>query len=172
MLEAVARSKLRAGCLSLATNLLTVPEGPRLRFSLRSLLKVFVVVAVLLVLVPTVMKLMGSNSGHGVTVAWANYNLWTELRLPDSATDVSFGVDRYGCEAEFEISEEDFLQWARSNGWEYERIESNRKYLVGFLHLPDDPHLVKKGYTYQLRDGEGVFDADIGRANYCVSTFP
>ena len=61
-------------------------------------------------------------SASGVTAEAANRKLWSSLKLPDSASDVTYAVDSGGCEAEFAISESDFVNWCASNNWEIEKI--------------------------------------------------
>ena len=110
-------------------------------------------------------------TGSGATASVANRVMWQELKLPTSASDVTYYVDSGGCEAEFAIAEPDFLELCRQKGWDVRGIESPAPYFEPVL-LPRDSRLVNEGYTFSLPDGEGVYDSKRSRAAFYVSTFP
>ena len=114
------------------------------------------------------------TSASGVSVTSANQKLWPSLRLPESASDVTYAVDSYGCEAEFAISESEFVKWCAGNSWEIEEISTATVYFnPTILRLDEDTaRVIEKGYNYFPPDGEGKFDATGLRANFWVSTFP
>ena len=107
----------------------------------------------------------------GVTASVANRMMWDEYKLPESASDVTYYVDFGGCEAEFSISSVDLVQLCQERNWRFVEIDSPIEYFDP-ERLPANKRLVVRGYTIDVPDGEGVFDADRSRAAFWVSTFP
>ena len=146
------------------------------RFSIRSLLVVTMLISCATVAaVWLISSYFGSSaSASGVSVESANRKLWPSLRLPDSASDVTYAVDSYGCEAEFAITESEFVKWCASNDWEIEEIAAPTNYFQPIILRLDQKtaRVIDKGYNYYPPDGEGKFDASSLRANFWVSTFP
>ena len=97
--------------------------------------------------------------------------IWDGYELPDSASDVTYYADFGGCEAEFAISESEFLAWCHVRGWSPKKIHGSIPYFQPVL-LADDDTIVTNGFTFDIPDGEGVFDADRSRAAFRASTFP
>ena len=116
-------------------------------------------------------RIFRSSTARGTTATVANRVMWAGFELPASAADVTYYVDFGGCEAEFAISEADFLSWCSDRGWTVTKIDTPVPYFKPIL-LPDDDHLVQHGYTFSLPDGDGVYDASTSRAAFHVSTFP
>lgn len=116
-------------------------------------------------------RTIGPATARGVSAEAANRRLWQELQLPATASDVTYYTDSGGCEAEFAISEEPFLDWCESRGWDPQPIGSPIPYFEPVL-LPDDRRPVTRGYTITPRDGRGVYDTDRGRAAIVISEFP
>lgn len=108
---------------------------------------------------------------EGATAVLANRALWKDLKLPASATDVTFYVDQYGCEAEFAISEHEFLAWWESRDWTLIAITNPVPYFEP-VRLPEDERLVADGYEATIPDGIVVFDRSRSRAAFWASTFP
>lgn len=134
----------------------------------------------LLLIVTTLSLALGGLSAYrmyfrvtarGTSSAVANRVMWYGYTLPVSACDVTFYADGGGCEAEFSISEGDFLCWCEERGWNATKIESPVPYFQSIL-LPPDERPVVRGYRFSPPNGEGVFDADRARAAFYVSTFP
>lgn len=111
------------------------------------------------------------SQAHHASAAVANRVLWKELSLPASASDATFFVDQYGCEAEFAISERELLEWCESRHWTLSQIQSPVPYFRPII-LPDDGRLVTDGWQFTSRDCTGVYDCLRGRAAYSASTFP
>jgi hypothetical protein len=148
----------------------TVPVSRSTRFRLKTL---FVATTLLSIAVAAFVVYCRnlSATGAGTSHAIANRAMWTGLELPSYASDVTFYVDQYGCEAEFRISEQDFLDWCKGKGFRISRISSPVPYFQP-IALPGDERLVAYGYEFSVPDGAGVFDADRGRAAFYASTFP
>lgn len=145
-----------------------------MRFSLRSLLLAFVICAICIVVTLAVRRQYLRHAGvsdKGVSSHTANQMLPAGLRLPDTASDVTYYVDFGAAEAEFAVSEEDFVNWCRTNGWTVEPIQSVSPYFEPMC-LPTDSRPVVRGYHFSPPDGQGTFDADRSRACFWVSTFP
>ena len=104
-------------------------------------------------------------TGSGASAIEANQHLWPGLKLPHSASDVTFVVDFGGCEAEFAISEADFLNLCDAKLWRPEPIKEPIQYFHPVL-LSDDDRLVDIGYTVDIPDGFGVFDQKKSRFAY------
>jgi hypothetical protein len=145
-----------------------------IRFSIRSLLIIIAICAIGIVLTLAVRRqtlwLVGTT-GTTASAHAANQILGDELRLPAAATDVTYYVDFGAAEAEFAVSEEDFLNWCRTKGWAVQSIESVSPYFEP-MWLPSDSRPVVRGYHFSPPDGQGTFDADRSRACFWVSTFP
>ena len=107
----------------------------------------------------------------GVTPAVANRMMWHGYELPKTASDITYRVDFGGCEAEFAISESNFLLWCRARGWSPNPISGSITYFRPVL-LPDNDTPVTKGCSFDIPDGEGVFDANRSRTAFWASTFP
>jgi len=110
--------------------------------------------------------------------------------LPIAASDICYYRSYAYTAFEFNISEDEFLKWMKSNEWDkpaeppaigrYSKIESPvtiGRYTAGpqFKPKPGDPleHTAKKGYVFERLFKEGkdegirvVYDAEIGRAFY------
>lgn len=98
--------------------------------------------------------------------------------LPLNAKDASFYRSYDYTAFEFNIGEQDFLTWAKSNAWETKPLDKPTvigRYTAGpkFQRKPGDPteHTAAKGHIYEkLREGstdEGVrvvYDSEAGRA--------
>jgi hypothetical protein len=112
-----------------------------------------------------------SVSGHGRSAQDANKYQWPALRLPEAASDVSYYIDHAWSEAEFAISENEFLQWCQASGWKTEKITRPGPYFKPQM-MRDDLRPVSRGCVFYPPDGFGVFDAERSRANFRVSTFP
>ena len=97
--------------------------------------------------------------------------IWSGFKLPHNASDVTYHVDLGGCEAEFAISESDFLEWCNDRGWVPERIARPIAYFQPVL-LSDNDTIVTDGYTFDVPDGKGVSDAGRPRTAFWASTFP
>jgi hypothetical protein len=110
-------------------------------------------------------------SATNVSASSANRILWTELRVPLAATDVTCRADQYGCEAKFSIDRESLLGWLAKIGSNPSPISTPVKFFCPVI-MPNDDHLVTNGYEFNLRDGRGVYDANRSRASFVVSTFP
>ena len=145
-------------------------QHERFQFSLSTLLKGFFVAAVLLAGLVAYRSFFGSHR-IGVSAATANRMLWSGYRLPDSATDVTYIVDFGGCEADFAISESQFLAWCKHSGWTASKIKTPVPFFEPIL-LVGDSTLVTDGYTFQIPNGQGVFDAKRRRTAFWASTFP
>ncbi len=141
-----------------------------MRFSLEQLFKFVCVVTLMVAAVATYARLFAPHR-VGTTSAVANRMMWPGCQLPREASDVTYCVDFGGCEAEFAVSESDFLAWCASHQRKPVPIESPLPYFQTIL-LPDDPTLVVEGYTFDVPPGRGVFDAKRSRAAFCASTFP
>jgi len=109
--------------------------------------------------------------GTGETVSVANRVMWQAYKLPAAASDVTYYTDSGGCEAEFSISESEFLKWCDDKGWIPKKITTSVPYFQPIL-LTANNAAVTNGYTYKLNDGQGVFDADQRRTAFWLSTFP
>ena len=144
------------------------------RFSIRSLLVVITLISCATVAAVWLLSTYFGASASGVTAEAANRKLWSSLKLPDSASDVTYAVDSGGCEAEFAISESDFVNWCASNNWEIEKIAAPTIYFEPIILGLDEKtaRIIETGYSYHPPDGEGKFDASSLRANFWVSTFP
>lgn len=112
-----------------------------------------------------------STTRSGVTAAVANRKVWADYSLPATATDVTYYADFGGCEAEFAITETNFVAWCEDRGWSFSPITEPTPYFRPIL-LPDDNTPVSQGYTFELPDGRGVFDRTRSRAAFWASTFP
>ena len=145
-----------------------------MKFSIRSLLVLTTLAFVVLIATVWFKHTFIGSSGSGVSARSANRALWRSLRTPTSATDVTYTVDPYGCEAEFAISERDFLEWCERNNWRTEAIVEPTVYFnpVHRHHVGDNGRVIGQGYHFYPPDGEGTFDANGLRANFWVSTFP
>ena len=145
-----------------------------MKFKLRSL---FVTVAIVAFAIASALWLKHAfvgKTGSNVSAKSANRYIWASLRLPASATDVTFATDSYGCKAEFAISETEFTRWCKSNGWQITPITSPNVY---FGANPSRPvaakaRVVGRGFHFYPADGQGTFDAGQSRAEFWVSTFP
>lgn len=125
---------------------------------------------------------LAGTTASGVSARSANRMLWSPLRLPAAASDVTYHVDFGCCEAEFAVSETVFLRWCRDNGWKTEPISAPTMYSEGLglvlghssktSPLRTQGNTVVRGYTFSPPDGRGVFDADSSRACFWSSTFP
>lgn len=107
----------------------------------------------------------------GTSVAVANRVLWDDLKLPSGASDITFYVDRYGCEAEFAISQPEFLEWCKVQGWSVSGITTPVPYFEPVC-LPEDDRLVETGYEFSIPYGRVVYDSSRSRAAFWASTFP
>ncbi|WP_425397318.1 hypothetical protein [Aeoliella sp.] len=140
-----------------------------MRFGLKTLL--WITTGVALVIGSIAAYRVYPYQAVGANVHVANRVLWDDLRLPPSASDVTFYVDRYGCEAEFAISESEFLKWCRHRGWHTSEIAAPVPYFQPVC-LPDDNRPVEDGYLFEIPDGRGVYDRSRSRAAYWASIFP
>ena len=153
-------------------------SGPRkitlVKYSLKTL---FIFVAICAIAIVIGIRLNRATSRYvgtsenGVSTSVANKMLSAHLRLPASASDVSYYVDFGAEEAEFAISEQDFLKWCHTQGWAVEPIRSPVAYFEP-MAMPDDSRQVDRGYHFSPPDGQGTFDADRSRACFWTSTFP
>jgi len=141
-----------------------------LRFSLAKLL---ILVAFAAIVLAAIVGYRNYYQSHrtGVTATIANRMMWPGYKLPESATNITYHADFGGCEAEFAISESEFLEWCNSRGWAPNKITGTIQYFKPVL-LPDNDKVVTNGYTFDIPDGEGVFDADRSRTAFWASTFP
>lgn len=113
----------------------------------------------------------GPASGSGSIPEEANKQLWDYLKIPLTARDVSYAVDRHGCEANFELSEQDFLAWCRANGWDLSSIDGRERYPHTLIRESRDTH-ANAGYTFSFPDGVGIYDRERNRVDFVASTFP
>ena len=130
-------------------------------------------VSVVAILIAAIVAYRSYFQAHRVGVGpnIANRMVWPEFELPNSAADVTYHVDFGGCEAEFAISESDFLNWCRTRGWCPSKISGPKTYFQPVL-LPVNDTIVTNGYSIDFPDGEMVFDAARSRAAFWASTFP
>ena len=131
------------------------------------------VVAIAAILIVATVTYRSNYQSHrvGVSASIANRMMWPGYELPADASDVTYHVDPGGCEAEFAISESEFLAWCRARGWSPKKISGSIKYFQPVL-LPNDDTIVTNGYAFDIPDGKGVFDADRSRTAFWASTFP
>lgn len=141
-----------------------------MRFHLATFLKVVSIIAIILAVIASYRNYYQPHR-TGVTAAIANRMMWPGYELPEGASDVTYYVDFGGCEAEFQIDETAFLAWCEHRGWMPVRIGKPLPYFQPVL-LADDERPVRKGYTFNIPYGRGVFDAERSRAAFCASTFP
>jgi hypothetical protein len=92
--------------------------------------------------------------------------------VPEAASDVYYYTDWAADEAEFSISEDDFLDWCKSKSWEVEPIEEPVEYFYPTWGPEEDNRFVKRGYYCSAAWGVLIFDADRSRAAIWVSDFP
>ena len=141
-----------------------------MRFSLAKLLAVVSVLAALIAVIVAYRSYFQSHR-VGVSASVANRMMWPEYELPHTATDVTYYADFRGCEAEFAISESEFLNWCSVRGWSPKKIAGAIPYFQPVL-LADNDTIVTNGFTFDMPNGEGIFDADRLRTAFWVSTFP
>jgi len=110
------------------------------------------------------------SQGVGVSATVANRMLEKQYRIPSAASDVAFYVDFGGCAAEFALDESNFISWCRNRGWSLTKIDKPVTHF--YLYLRKEDRVVARGYTFSIRDGRGVYDADKRQATFWVSTFP
>ena len=145
-----------------------------MKFRLRSLFSVVAIAAFVIVAALWLKHVFVGSSGANVSAKSANRYIWASLRLPASATDVTYTTDSYGCEAGFAISETEFTQWCKTNGWRMAPITSPNVYFGAnrSRSIAGKGRVVGSGFHFYPPDGEGTFDADQSRAEFWVSTFP
>ena len=141
-----------------------------MRFSLAKLLTGVSIVAILIAAFVAYRSYFQPRR-FGTSSSIANRMIWSGFKLPHNASDVTYHVDFGGCEAEFAISESDFLEWCNDRGWVPERIARPIAYFQPVL-LSDNDTIVTDGYTFDVPDGKGVFDAGRSRTAFWASTFP
>ncbi|WP_442482407.1 hypothetical protein [Aeoliella sp. SH292] len=141
-----------------------------MRYSLRSFIGVIASAALAVAAIAAYYRNFPSN-GANVPASMANRAMWSQFRLPDEATDVTYHADSYGCEAEFAIPETEFLAWCKKNNWPVEPLAAPEPYFQP-VALADIPRSVDDGYRFELEDGRGIFDRKAGRAAFVVSQFP
>ena len=145
-----------------------------MKFRLRSLFVAIAVASVVIVAAMWLKHALVGSTASNVSAKSANRYIWPSLRLPVSATDVTFAVAPYFCEAEFAISEVEFCKWCTNNGWRMTSITSPHVYYGVIPNRPnaDKARVVGHGFHFYSPDGDGTFDADRSRAEFHVSTFP
>ncbi|MEM8783493.1 MAG: hypothetical protein AAGE65_11640 [Planctomycetota bacterium] len=111
------------------------------------------------------------SRGSNTTSQVANRVLWDRLNIPEAAQDVTFFVDWGGCEAEFALEERLFVELCQSRDWTFTDITEPVPYFKP-IWLEADTRWVVSGYTFNIPDGEGVFDRDRSRVAFFASTFP
>lgn len=110
-------------------------------------------------------------SANAATSQQANIWIWPNLRIPASASDVSYVTDAFGCEVKFAISERAFLDWCKGKNWKVEEITTPIPFFEGIISSEDNRQ-VTDGYKFSPPDGAGVFDKARSRAAFWVSEFP
>ncbi len=106
-----------------------------------------------------------SSSGEGAISA--NRAFESRVIIPSSATDVCFYVDGCWIEADFAITEKDFLSWCGHHGWTVARIAEHPKVFKPARTSPLARHRqirTTKGYECQTSSGTVIFDLNRGRA--------
>ena len=148
--------------------------GNEVKLNLKHLVFSITVCVILTLLAQYALRAYQRYSGvsdAGVSARDANQFLPSDLKLPDEVSDVAYYVDFGISEAEFAISESQFLIWCKSNGWRVDPIVQPLAFFQSAV-LPDDSRMIHSGFQFFPPDGKGVFDADRDRACFCISTFP
>jgi hypothetical protein len=112
------------------------------------------------------------GSGSSSSPAIANFSLARHCQLPDTASDVYYYTDWAAAEAEFAITESDFLRWCKANDWEPAPIGEPIKYFYPVWGPKEESRLVSQGYYCYAAGGDLVFDAERFRAVFHMSEFP
>lgn len=118
-----------------------------------------------------VVKMTGC-SGKSASATMANLFLESNHHLPQTASDVYYYTDFGASEAEFKISEHDFLDWCNSKNWTPEPISDPVHYFYPTWGPEEDNRMVSRGYSCYATGGVLTFDAERSRASLRVSDFP
>ena len=110
---------------------------------------------------------------EGASARIANSIIWRTLRISDSARDSTCAVDFWRCEVDFAVTEAVFLEWCADNNWETVPIDAVDWYLKPARehHVCGRGLLVGSGYYFKFPEGNGIFDAGRGRANFRADRF-
>ena len=92
-----------------------------MRFRIATLVVLFAVIATILTAIVWHRNYFQPHR-MGVSSSIANRMIWKGYKLPEAATDVTYYADFGGCEAEFAISESEFLKWCKQGGWTPQEI--------------------------------------------------
>lgn len=111
-------------------------------------------------------ELLGSYS-VGASAKSTNSVVWNRLKIPDTAQDVTFAIDFWECELDFEISESDFRAWCTGNDWTIKPLKDVVCYSKPALGHPVSGRglLVSNGFRFYFPDGDGLYDFARGRVN-------
>jgi hypothetical protein len=147
-----------------------------MRFSIRTLLVITALLSVALVCAPTVYRNAQwyagvTLKGRGVSAWEANRWLPAEYRVPYEATDVYYYVSSKIVAVEFAASEDQFIEWSDSRGWNRLAYEPDGL-CRGTSCLSEHPFLFGWGYDWILPGGIGFFDAEVRRVTFDARLAP
>lgn len=144
-----------------------------MRFSVRFLLLMVALAAGLTLVAAIGYRQMVGQRGAGASPDFANNVFSSRLKIPGSATDVNFYVDVCWIEADFAISEAEFLSWCRQQGWAATVVDPRSRLVFHFARSSPSADngmpAVSNGYMAETSTGQVIYDVHLGRA--CIAHY-
>lgn len=121
------------------------------RYSVLTLMLAFLVLSVVCGVGSMFYRTIAGTEGAAVTPQAANSNLAPRLVLPMTAKDINFYRDMCWVEADFSISEDEFLKWCKTRNWTI-LDAANEEIVFTRARTASDAHLG----SHRVVDGVGV----------------